>query len=249
MRHDCLQLNCSWESCVSPFIWPERIENPTWALGDAALQCCWLRALLPPQLQSINLVRSQNLLFYLVALSSRQQDPILQMNLVNYDLINTFVGKFITDTVTAAAGSLLSLVNPFTLTMWYNMLQVHKMFLFQNSLGCTNYQTLLAMISLLSFGNPDPFWGCIGKLTKQVEGEHTTFYVLFWLAAKWMLDGFSGYMTSWIWFTSSYIYKWTSELSTFESSTTVVHLWICEGKSNPLSQFLNKQVHACIHLV
>jgi hypothetical protein len=52
-----------------------------------------------------------------VALSSRQQDPILQMNLVNYDLINTFVGKFITDTVTAAAGSLLSLVNPFTLTM------------------------------------------------------------------------------------------------------------------------------------
>jgi hypothetical protein len=39
------------------------------------------------------------------------------MNLVNYDLINTFVGKFITDTVTAAAGSLLSLVKPFTLTM------------------------------------------------------------------------------------------------------------------------------------
>jgi hypothetical protein len=129
------------------------------------------------------------------------------MNLVNYDLINTFVGKFITDTVTAAAGSLLSLVKPFNLTMWYNMLQVHKMFLFLNSLGCTNYQTLLAMISLLSYGNPDPFWGCIGKLAKQVEGEHTTFYGLFWLAAKWMSDGFSGYMTSWIWFTSSYIYK------------------------------------------
>jgi hypothetical protein len=34
---------------------------------------------------------------------------------------------------------------------------VHKMFLFLNSLGCTNYQTLLAMISLLSYGNPDPF--------------------------------------------------------------------------------------------
>jgi hypothetical protein len=73
--------------------------------------------------------------------------------------------------------------------MWYNILQVHKMFLFLNSLGCTNYQTLLAMISLLSYGNPDPFWGCIGKLAKQVEGEHTTFYGLFWLAAKWMSDG------------------------------------------------------------
>jgi hypothetical protein len=83
-----------------------------------------------------------------------------------------------------------------------------------------------------------------------------------------MSDRFSGYMTSWIGFTSSYIYntehawilslrcwswphshKWTSELSTFKDSTTVVHLWICEGKSNPLSQFLDKQVHACIHLV
>jgi hypothetical protein len=38
------------------------------------------------------------------------------MNLINYDLINTFLGKFITDTVTAAAGSLLSLEKPFTLT-------------------------------------------------------------------------------------------------------------------------------------
>jgi hypothetical protein len=39
------------------------------------------------------------------------------MNLINYDLINTFLGKFITDTVTASAGSLLSLEKPFTLTM------------------------------------------------------------------------------------------------------------------------------------
>ncbi len=130
------------------------------------------------------------------------------MNLINYDLINTFLGKFITDTVTAAAGSPLSLETPFTLTMWYNMLQVHKMFLFLNSLGCTNYQTLLAKISLLCYGNSDPFWGCISKLAKQVEGEHTTFYGPFWFAAKWMSDGFSGYMTSWIWFTSSYIYKY-----------------------------------------
>ncbi len=148
------------------------------------------------------------------------------------------------------------------------MLQVHKMFLFLNSLGCTNYQTLLAMISLLSYGNPDPFWGCIGKLAKQVEGEHTTFYVLFWLAAKcqmgslatWHPEFDSQVLTStnntehawilslrcWSW---PHSHKWTSELNTFESSTTVVHLWICEGKKHPLSQFLNKQVHASTHLV
>jgi hypothetical protein len=77
VRCDYMQLNCSWESCVSPLIWPERIENPTWALGDAAFQCCWLRTLLPPQLQFFNLAESQNLLFYLVAWSSRQQDDIL----------------------------------------------------------------------------------------------------------------------------------------------------------------------------
>ncbi len=159
-----MQLNCSWESCVSPFIWSERIENPTWALGDAAFQCCWLRALLPPQLQFFNLAESQNLLFYLVAWSSRQQDAILQMNLINYDLINTFLGKFITDTVTAAAGSLLSLEKPFTLTTWYNMLQVHKMFLFLNSLGCTNYQPCLQRFQFFPMGILICFEAVLAKL-------------------------------------------------------------------------------------